>query len=73
MPKKGEKKKKVFNQRKKNTKVTFPSFFPYTAGAPVLAAAWFGVSFFPSLLYRTRGGGARLRRPSLDRTLTIFP
>jgi len=72
MPKKGEKKKSI-QPEEKNTKVTFPSFFPYTAGAPVLAAAWFGVSFFPSLLYRTRGGGARLRRPSLDRTLTIFP
>lgn len=33
-----------------------------------LAACW-GVSFFPSRLYRIRGGGARLRRPSRERTL----
>jgi hypothetical protein len=35
----------------------------------VLAAAWLGLIFFPSLLKRTRGGGARLRRPSTERTL----
>lgn len=35
----------------------------------VLAAAWLGLIFFPSLLYLTRGGGARLRRPSRERTL----
>ena len=35
----------------------------------VLAACWLGLTFFPSLLYLTRGGGARLRRPSRERTL----
>lgn len=35
-------------------------------------APWVGVIFLPSLLYRTRGGGARLRRPSRDRTLLVF-
>jgi hypothetical protein len=35
----------------------------------VLAAAWLGLTFFPSLLYRTLGGGALLRRPSRERTL----
>ncbi|KAB8293229.1 hypothetical protein EYC80_007566 [Monilinia laxa] len=34
-----------------------------------LAAAWFGLTFFPSLLYLTRGGGRRLRLPTRDRTL----
>jgi hypothetical protein len=33
------------------------------------AAATTGLTFFPSL-YRGRGGGARLRRPSLERTRT---
>lgn len=37
----------------------------------VFAAPWFGLIFFPSLLYLTRGGGARLRRPSRERTLHI--
>ena len=32
-------------------------------------AACCGLIFFPSLLNRTRGGGARLRRPSRERTL----
>lgn len=32
-----------------------------------------GFTFFPSLLYRTRGGGARLRRPSRERTLRHNP
>ena len=32
-------------------------------------AACVGFTFFPSLLYLIRGGGARLRRPSRDRTL----
>lgn len=37
-------------------------------------AAWVGFIFFPSLLYRILGGGARLRRPSRERTLEdIFP
>lgn len=35
-------------------------------------APWVGVIFLPSLLYRTRGGGARLRRPSRERTLSLF-
>jgi hypothetical protein len=35
-------------------------------------APWVGVIFLPSLLYRTRGGGARLRRPSRERTLLVF-
>jgi hypothetical protein len=33
------------------------------------AAATAGLTFFPSF-HRTRGGGARLRRPSRDRTRT---
>jgi hypothetical protein len=32
-------------------------------------ATWLGLIFFPSLLYLTLGGGARLRRPSRERTL----
>jgi len=36
-------------------------------------AACCGFTFFPSLLYRTRGGGARFRRPSRERTRTILP
>jgi len=39
----------------------------------VFAAACWGLIFFPSLLKRTLGGGARLRRPSRDRTRTILP
>lgn len=35
----------------------------------VFAGAWLGLIFFPSLLNRILGGGARLRRPSRDRTL----
>lgn len=35
-------------------------------------APWVGVIFLPSLLYLTRGGGARLRRPSRERTLLVF-
>jgi hypothetical protein len=31
------------------------------------------VDYATYLLKRTRGGGARLRRPSRERTLTIFP
>jgi len=46
------------------------SYCAPAAGA--LACCW-GVIFLPSLLKRTRGGGARLRRPSRDRTRTIFP
>ena len=38
------------------------------APAATLAACW-GLIFLPSLLKRTRGGGARLRRPSRERTL----
>jgi hypothetical protein len=44
-----------------------PAFFPYAV--VVLAAAWLGLIFLPSLLNRTRGGGARLRRPATERTL----
>ena len=33
-------------------------------------AACCGLIFFPSLLNRTLGGGARFRRPSRDRTLS---
>jgi hypothetical protein len=44
-----------------------PSFCIYAV--VVLAAAWLGLIFFPSLLYLTRGGGARLRRPTTERTL----
>jgi len=44
----------------------------YAAAPPTpLAAprACCGLTFLPSLLYRTLGGGARLRRPSRERTL----
>ena len=34
-----------------------------------LAVLLVGTTFLPSLLYLTRGGGARLRRPSRERTL----
>lgn len=34
-------------------------------------AACVGFTFFPSLLYLIRGGGARFRRPSRERTLTV--
>jgi hypothetical protein len=44
-----------------------PAFLPYAV--VVLAAAWLGLIFLPSLLNRTRGGGARLRRPATERTL----
>jgi hypothetical protein len=47
-----------------------PTFFAYAV--VVLAAAWLGLIFFPSLLYLTRGGGARLRRPSRERTLAVL-
>jgi len=63
----------------------FPQRIPMPYAWVVLAAAWLGLTFFPSLLYRTRGGyveladarrkigytltGARLRRPSRERTL----
>lgn len=49
-----------------------PCFHVYaTAAAPPAAtlATWPGFTFLPSLLYRTLGGGARLRRPSRERTL----
>ena len=43
---------------------------PAPAAAPAAArAACCGLIFFPSLLYRTRGGGALFLRPSRDRTL----
>jgi len=51
----------------------FPQRIPMPYAWVVLAAAWLGLTFFPSLLYRTRGGGARLRRPSRERTRTILP
>jgi hypothetical protein len=35
-------------------------------------AACCGLTFFPSLLYRTLGGGARFRLPSRDRTLQLL-
>lgn len=44
----------------------------WTAPAATFAACW-GLTFFPSLLYLTRGGGARFRRPSRERTRTILP
>ena len=37
--------------------------------AATLPVAWLGLIFLPSLLNLTRGGGARLRRPSRERTL----
>lgn len=37
--------------------------------AGTLPPACTGLTFLPSLLYRTLGGGARLRRPSRERTL----
>ena len=37
---------------------------------PTPFAALSGLTFLPSLLYRTLGGGARLRRPSRERTLS---
>lgn len=43
-----------------------------TAPAAGARAACVATIFLPSLLYRTRGGGARLRRPSRDRTLLIM-
>lgn len=52
---------------------SMPSFFTQTpevryAYWPALAVCC-GLIFLPSLLYLTRGGGARLRRPSRERTL----
>jgi len=41
----------------------------YAAAPPTPLAACSGLTFLPSLLYRTLGGGARLRRPSRERTL----
>jgi hypothetical protein len=41
----------------------------YCAPAAAVFACCCGVIFLPSLLKRTRGGGARLRRPSRERTL----
>ena len=43
----------------------------YRPAPPAAWAACWGFTFLPSLLYLTLGGGARLRRPSRERTL--FP
>ena len=43
-----------------------PWFINY---ACAVLAACVGLTFFPSLLYLIRGGGARFRRPSRERTL----
>ena len=40
-----------------------------TAPGAAARTACSGLTFLPSLLYRTLGGGARLRRPSRERTL----
>ena len=45
-----------------------PHPFSRTYACATLAACC-GLTFFPSLLYRTLGGGARFRLPSRDRTL----
>lgn len=54
----------------------FPPFYraaatapPADVGAASPAACTAGLTFFPSL-YRMRGGGARFRRPSRERTRT---
>lgn len=47
-----------------------PTPLAYAVTPPAALAAWRGLIFLPSLLYRTRGGGARLRRPSRERTLS---
>lgn len=49
----------------------FHHAYAYRAPPAAAAAACCGLTFLPSLLYRTRGGGARLRRPSRERTLQL--
>lgn len=63
----------AFEQRLQQNHTSLMPYDQKNSTYAAVLAACVGVTFFPSLLYRILGGGARFRRPTRDRTRTILP